>query len=485
MAITKTQDYEALPAGATPGSSNTTANGSTIVTTTVVAGTGAGSVLGTTTAGEVIDGTASAKVTATGTAQAFDSMNSVAATTGGLSVKHRWSAAPVGASCNVQVMRNTGGRSLSVSLLANGKVKASTNSVDLYTTPSALTFPGVYRIAGAVDTGTAAGNDGKVLFAIYDDATGNLAGGMTAPVEFTGLANVGAGANLSADQVGKTDAGALTSAWSEIHDSWIVTDTYALPSATGNVPPVITAGTVVVMSSGSTATVTFDATDSGPISSFQTPVVVTTAATAPTVGAPTLAGIGTTHATASYPVSGLTPSDTTISTKAVDSSSAPSTVAAGARILYTSTTPLARAVTLVGCTMTSPGTGTPLAAWNAWLANPYNASTNPGGVQPPVFTTASPPATTATVTVDYQPLDGANVPPSFSQSWSLSDNSAAVTLSVDLRFSGVTKATRSATLNSTAVVVVGATTGVTDPENTGIGSGAVARSQPSVVGRFA
>lgn len=481
---TRTQDYEGVPAGAAPASGNTISNGSTAVTTIITAGTGAGSIVGTQTAGEVIDGSTSAKLTATGTATAVNAQNTTGTTQAGVSTKRRWYAAPT-ANINEQVIRNTGGRSLSVSLLTNGKVKVSTNSADIYTTPSALTFPGVYTLASSVDTGTAAGNDGRAQFAIYD-STGALAGGMTAPVEFTGLSAVGAGAATSAVQAGKTDANALTATWTEIIDSWIVTDTYGLPATGGgaNTPPAITAGATIVMTSGTTATVTFDATDTGPISSFQTPTVVSTADTAPTVGAPTLTGINTTHATASYPVSGLTPSDTTISTKAVDASGAASTVAASQRIIYTSVKPRARAVTLVGATMSSPASGTPLAAWNAWLANPYDASTNPSGVQPPVFVTSSPPAANASVTVDYQPLDSANVAPDFGQSWALTpDNSASITVYVDLKFSGVVKATAVATLVSTIPVKVGRI--ASDTENTSIGSGAVARSQPTVAARFA
>jgi hypothetical protein len=245
-----------------------------------------------------------------------------------------------------------------------------------------------------------------------------------------------------------------------------------------NAIPTIAGGATATMTSGSTANITFTGNDSdGTIASFATPTVASSAPTPPTIGTPSYTGLGTASATVTFPVSGLSNGDHVFSDTTTDNSGGVSTVGT-TRIIYTSTSPMRRSVTLSGVTMTSPGSGTALAALNAWQANPYNASTNPTGVAPPVFVTAGPPGAGAGVTEVYQPYAVGSTP-NFYQSWAASDAVTPIPIYVDLKMGGTTYATATATLNSTSPVNVGRA--CTTSENTAIGTD---RSLPSVVSRF-
>ena len=241
-------------------------------------------------------------------------------------------------------------------------------------------------------------------------------------------------------------------------------------AAPANAVPTITGGATVTMTSGTTATITYSGNDSdGTIASFQTTTVVSTAATPPTVGTPSYSNLGSANASVSFPVTGLSPGDHLFTDTDTDNAggvSAPGTT----RIIYTALAPARKAVTLNGVTMTTPASGTAVAALN-------NQAT-----VPVVFTTASPPAAGATLVEDFQPLDTASVPPYFGQWWAASDNVTPITVYVDLKFSGVTKATASATLTSTTPVFVGRN--CTDVENASIGSGQLSRVAPTIAARF-
>ena len=243
---TRTEYFNGVTAGATPAGGNTITAGDTSAPATVTPGTGTATVVGTTTTGEVIEGAASVKGSYTGNGSGFTSMaRPASATVGAIGYYLHLPVATPTAAVTTSAIRNTGGKSASTALLTSGKFKWSTASADLYTCPSALAA-GTYWVTQAVDTGTAANNDGRMAFAVYD-STGALAGGMVSGdiAARTGLAGVGAGAFLSADQVGgKIDASTtLTAAWVVEWDSIISTDTFALippPSSSVNVGPTAT-----------------------------------------------------------------------------------------------------------------------------------------------------------------------------------------------------------------------------------------------------
>jgi hypothetical protein len=248
-----------------------------------------------------------------------------------------------------------------------------------------------------------------------------------------------------------------------------------VPSAqAANVAPTITAGSTVVMSSGTSTTITVQGNDSdGTISSFTPSILSNTMTTTPTFGTQTVTNAGTANASSSIPVNNLSPGDLSIRVIDTDDDGAVSATPATCRIVYTSTAPKVRSVTLNSVTMTSPTSGTPKDALNAWLANP-------SGVAAPVFqATSSPPASGAGVIVAYQPLDSALALLNFGHTWA-SDGSTSLTVYVDLKFGGVTRATKSLTITSTTPTFVGRD--ITSSESTAIGTD---RSLPSVESRFA
>lgn len=357
------------------------------------------------------------------------------------------------------------------------KLQASTGKLVLndatsgdYVSTVALAAETTYRLELLVDSGTSS-TDGKEKFRVTRPSDGAV---IIDWVERTGR-NAGAGgalANVYAGCMTVTGTGARRMVVDEIY----MTDSYASPSMStaANTPPTVTAGATVTMSSGTTATITVQGNDTdGTISSFTPSVLTNSMTTTPTFGTQAVTNPGTANASSSIPVANLSPGDLSVSVIDTDNSGAVSATPAVCRIVYTSTSPKVRSVTLNGVTMTSPTSGTPKDALNAWL-------TNPATVAPPVFTaTSSPPAAGAGVIVAYQPLDPALISPNFGHYWA-SDGSTALTVYVDLKFGGVTRATKSLTITSATAVFVGRDT--TDAENTAIGSD---RSLPSVESRFA
>lgn len=460
--------------------------GSSVATGSGNAGNSAVAAIGTApiitvTAGEVLSGSKSAKAQAAAGAASAANMPITAGTDLGVRFLYRITAEQLASTVDdtIHTLRSSAGPRVNVAVRGPDDKISVTDSTGTWVSPSAVTA-GDYVFDFAWSTGTST-SDGKGKWKITKLSDGSYAAGMTAVVEQTGR-NVGGGVSFTNVYVGAistTSTPARTPIWDDVQAQ----DSYAFIAAAANAAPTVTAGATIVMTSGSTATAVFTANDSdGNIQSWETPSVVSTADVAPTVGTPVLTGMGTANATASYPISGLTNSDTTVYTRPIDNGGLPAAATVGARIIYTSKAPRARAVTLVGCTMTSPGSGTPKAAWNAWVDD--QALATPTGIAAPEFTTAAPPASTATVTVDYQPLDVANVPPTFSQSWCLNpDTTTPATVYVDLKFSGVTVATASSQITTLTAVPVGRT--LTTSENTAIGSGTLARVAPTVASRFA
>lgn len=217
------QNFEAGTNGVEITTANSGGTGNTAVAT--IKGTGA-SVAFTNLSGEAIAGM-SAK--AQGPAAAAGYVNaSVSGTQLGCFIKMRLPA--VTATTAIHVIRGTA-KLAQVQLLTTGKLQfENANASQTYVTPSALALPGVYWIDVAVDSGTTT-TDGKMKFVVRDSA-GALAGGMTAPVEWTAT-NTGAGIAASFFQYGKANASNETQAFIA-DDQRVVTGVYdfAQPAST-------------------------------------------------------------------------------------------------------------------------------------------------------------------------------------------------------------------------------------------------------------
>lgn len=353
------------------------------------------------------------------------------------------------------VIKTTSGQ-INFNNSAAASVWASTNAV------AANTW---YRFEAYCKPGPTGTTDGEAEFAYY---LGDSATPVQAMARVTNIsASTGNITVLSFGKTNGTGAGVNPRRLDAVQANDGAT-TFIGPYVAGaNVVPTVTAGATQTLTSGTTASVMFTADDTdGTIASFQTPTVTSSAATVPTVGAPTLTGIGTSHATATYPVSGLTNSDTTISNTATDNAGGVS-AAVSTRVIRTSLNPTRRSVTLNGVTMTTPTSGNAVDALNNQASVPVS------------FTTAGPPAAGAGVVEAFQPLDSASVPPNFGQYWAASDTVTPITVYVDLKFNGTTQATASATLTNTTPVFVGRN--CTSAENTAIGAD---RSTPMVASRF-
>jgi hypothetical protein len=229
-----TQTFEGGSAGTEISSANTTGGGTAISS---VKGAGA-SVAFTTTIGEVIAGSVSCKCFGPSGSAAYANWSG-STTTGGFYAKHRLQAVTtVGA---IQVIRTASSAAVQVQQLASGKLVLGTPGGAQYTTPSALSLPGIYFVDIALDTGTST-TDGRIKFAVYD-STGTLTGGMTAPVEFTGI-NAGAGGAIAYFQAGKCNT--TTDAVTVILDDLrALTGTYSLADPSlpaGNITPTANAG---------------------------------------------------------------------------------------------------------------------------------------------------------------------------------------------------------------------------------------------------
>jgi hypothetical protein len=249
--------YQQTLESGTDGVAPTTGNSAGGGTPVSVAVTGGGTVLYTTTS--PIDGSVSVAWSAPSglTARLQMAMPDVRAV--GTFAKHRLNAVTV--DTQIHGVRNATTRMATVALKTDGRVKVSSSNADLYTTPNALTLPGVYWVDVMVDGGTSTA-DGKVKFALFDSA-GAFAGGMTDYVEYTAR-NTGGGANASTLWLGGIGTEAI--ARSGTVDTIRAIDSYssAFPVTTTVAPPsavnastgwTATGGTVLaVLSDASTAT---------------------------------------------------------------------------------------------------------------------------------------------------------------------------------------------------------------------------------------
>lgn len=381
--------------------------------------------------------------------------------------------------CVLMDMRSAGASAARIGISATNKFTV-TNAVGALINTFANTFAvnTWYRLEVVATPGSTTTN-GTINAAYYADNSA------TAIEAYSSGAVVNAGtAVLTEYRAGKLSASVAVNAQFALfgvnNGATSFIGPYAAAAPPANAIPTVTAGATVTMTSGSTANITATGNDSdGTISSFSATLASTSSSTTPTIGTPVTTNAGTANASTAIPISNLTPGDHKFNVTDTDNSGATSTPAV-CRIVYTSLAPRVRSVTLNSVTMTSPTTGTAKDALNAWLANPYNASSNPSGVQAPVFqATTSPPASGAGVIVAYQPLDSASVAPNFGHYWA-SDGATSLTVYVDLKFGGVTRATQSLTTTSATPVFVGRN--ATSNENTAIGTD---RSLPSVESRFA
>ena len=228
-----TQNFESGTAGTEISPANTAGGGTSIDS---VKGTGS-SVAFTSTAGELINSTMSCKCFGPSGSAAYANWAGSGTQGGFFSIQRLPVTTAIGA---VHLIRSSGGVMCQVQLYTNKKlVVADKTGTALYTTPTALTLPGVYQIDLAVDSGTST-TDGKVKFAVYD-SSGNLTGGMTSTVEVTGI-NAGAGGSISFFQAGKCNTITDTSNYI-IDDLRAVTGSYTFASPfAGNLAPSANAG---------------------------------------------------------------------------------------------------------------------------------------------------------------------------------------------------------------------------------------------------
>lgn len=223
------QSFENGTHGIDVTAGNSTPSGTAISPLT----SGAGTITYTSTPGELIAGTLSAKCYAPSGSYAYANWNG-SATRGGFYVKHRLPLAT--ATGAVQVIRSSAQQLLQVQLYANRRLAFSVNGVLVHTTTQ-LTLPGVYVIDTAISTGTNS-TDGRAKFAVYD-VNGNFAGGLTEVLEFTNI-DAGSGASIAYLQAGKCNNTTDESNYI-IDDMRAITGSYAFGSAT-DLPPEADAG---------------------------------------------------------------------------------------------------------------------------------------------------------------------------------------------------------------------------------------------------
>lgn len=236
MAI-RLNTFEGCTAGTAITSSNQNSDGSSGDVLTIGKG-GGGTILVTTNPSEIIQGTKSAKSTATTAGDlAYGYWDDPGMSACGLRVPLRLPAAPVGGDFEVAAIRRAGSATgVTVVLKTTGKLELWDAGGFVYATPSALTLPAVVWVDVAVEAGTTTSN-GKASFAVYD-ANGALTAGMsaayTSTARNTGTTNY---VRALAGLVGNP-AGTGTVIW----DSPRWTDTYALqgPPGSSDVRPIAT-----------------------------------------------------------------------------------------------------------------------------------------------------------------------------------------------------------------------------------------------------
>ena len=233
----------------TNGTQITTANQGTSGDAIAPIKSSSGSIIGTSTTGELISGSASVKISAGSGQYAYLSWSETNVSAIGFRSYFRLTSTAT--SYSLMSVTNGSAQMAKVILLNNGHlyVTDSTGGVS-YQTQSALTFPGVYAIDIAVEKGTST-TDGKIKFVVYD-ADDNITGGMSDSFEST-AANTGTTsiANLN---IGKIESTAV--AVSMIVDDIKRTDTYTLvgPELTAAATAAITPGNQVDLKAGEVRT---------------------------------------------------------------------------------------------------------------------------------------------------------------------------------------------------------------------------------------
>ena len=176
--------FEGCTVGATITSSNQQGAGSSGDTLTVVRNATATNVC-TATAGEIIGGAKSAKLTgvAAGDTTYFywDDATTMSGT--GLRIRFTLSGAPSADTQVAAIRRASSATGVTVVLKTTGKLELWDVGGFVYATPSALTLPATITVDLAVEKGTGTG-DGKASFAVYD-SNGDLTGGMSSAYSST------------------------------------------------------------------------------------------------------------------------------------------------------------------------------------------------------------------------------------------------------------------------------------------------------------
>lgn len=231
------QDLESGTVGAA-ASTNSGAGGNT-----AVSGAGTAPTI-TSTAGEVLSGTKSAKCAAAIATASYLSMPVALTTT----ATHAYAAMRFMDSAydngeQIIIIRNTTtsptNKYFTLSFNASNQLTVNTAGGTLYTTPSPLVLPGAYMFDILTDSGTTT-TDGKLKFRVRNFATGALAGGMTDWVELVNR-NMGSGLLTATYQVGKCTTANATAAKTIIVDDLYIGDGYTpggpivVPTLTGTV----------------------------------------------------------------------------------------------------------------------------------------------------------------------------------------------------------------------------------------------------------
>ena len=230
--------------------------------------------------------------------------------------------------------------------------------------------------------------------------------------------------------------------------------TFFGPAVVANTPPTIS-GPGTVNTTASTASLTFQASDTGgTIASFALVNQSNTANSTitPTIGTPTLTGIGTANATATFPVSGLTANAKYFfGATATDNSGAMSNTSV-ATVNVTKDIPDIRSVAVVGFTVV--GGGAPL---DAIIAG--NAQAAAGQTVTRYLESTAPPGG-ASVTVTFQPVTPSGLAKAFAMPIRAKDTTSTETATATLKMNDTTTiATRGPfTLTTTATSVGGTTT---------------------------
>ena len=296
------QDFEA----GTVGSS--AATGSTGAGNNAIAAIGTAPVI-TSTSGEVISGTKSAKCSAAAGAASAVNMPVTMTTDGGFYVEYTITAEQMASTADelLVTVRSSAGVRSSFLLRGSDKKISVGNAAGGYvwTTPSAISAAGTYVFESLISTGTTT-TDGKVKVWITKKADGTFAAGMTAGVETVGQ-NMGAGQSLSNFYAGAIST-TNTPARAPIVDNMYATDSYTRTgpvAAPANTAPTVSPGSAQTVTAA-TASLSGTATDTGSLVSATWALQSTTATSAPSVSATSSTGAGSSNMTATASVTGLT-----------------------------------------------------------------------------------------------------------------------------------------------------------------------------------